>query len=120
MVEPPLDRRYGCLREAPPVVPLLVELPAPPVHHEHLPPGLRALAPDLPDVPLDGDVGPATVLVDEVAYLPREVRLVGAQPAEVPDELQELLDLLRVGLERRGDLEGEDEQAAAVNDEVGA
>src|SRR2546430_5456952 len=72
VVEPPLDCRYGRLREASSMVPLLVEFLAPPPHHKHLPPGLRTLGSDSDDVPLDGDVRPAAVSCDEVAYLPRQ------------------------------------------------
>ena len=118
VAEPPLDSRDRGLRQAPPVVPLPVELPAPPPHHQHLSPGLRPLRPDPDDVLLGGDVGPPIVPGDEVANLPREVRLVRAETAELPDELQELLHLLGVCLERRDDLEREDEEGPAVNYEV--
>ena len=58
------------------------------------------------------------MLVYEVAYLSGEVRLVRAQPAKVPDEAEQIFDLLAIGFEWRGYLEGEDEQTLAVNDEV--
>ena len=58
------------------------------------------------------------MLVYEVAYLSGEVRLVRAQPVKAPDEAEQIFDLLAIGFEWRGYLEGEDEQTLAVNDEV--
>jgi len=86
VAEPPLDGRDGGLGEAPPVISLLVELPASLVHHQHLPPRLGALRPDLRDVPLDRDVRDASMLGDEVAYLTREIGLVSAEPPQILDE----------------------------------
>ena len=77
-----------------------------PPHREHLPPSPRAFRPNPDDVLLDEDVRLPAVLRDEVASLSGGGGLVSAETADLTDELQEFLDLLRASLEWRDDLEG--------------
>lgn len=100
------------------MVSFLVELPASPVHDQHLPPGLRTLASDLPDVLFDRDVRLSSMLRYEVACLSGEVCLVCAEPSEVLNETEQILDLRAIRFEWRGYLEGEDEQTLYINYEV--
>ena len=58
------------------MVPLQIELLTHSVDEEHLLPCLASLAPYPRDVSLDRDVWLSSILGYEVAYLPREVRLV--------------------------------------------
>src|SRR5450759_955559 len=98
MAEPGLDHGDGGLRETSPMVHLQVQPSASPVEDQHLPPGLAPLAPDPDYVLLDRDVRLSSMLRHEVAYLPREVRLVGAEPSDLVEEWEELLDLLPIDL----------------------